>query len=99
MEALQKAGVAAGAVLTNQEMVENHVLAPDFFVPIEENWGETVPYPRFPAPIEGMERHSWHRAPRLGEHNRLVLMKLLGKTDKEINELEQAGTIAHRPGF
>jgi crotonobetainyl-CoA:carnitine CoA-transferase CaiB-like acyl-CoA transferase len=93
MEILQAAGVPAGAALTNQDLVESKALSPTFMVPILENWGETVEYPGFPLSGSGLSRKEYHRAPKLGEHNRLILGELLGMTDAEIDGLLAAGTL------
>lgn len=97
MRALQTAGVSAGAALTNRDLVESGTLAPSLLVPIVESWGETFLYPGYPVTLHGMERQCWHGAPRLGEHNRLVLHHVLGKSDEEIAGLEATGTLAERP--
>lgn len=97
MNRLQAAGIASGAVLKNSDMVEAGVFADDFFVHIEENWGETIPYPAFPVRLGSASRKSWHRSPTLGEHNHLILSALLGRTDEDVAALYERGTIADAP--
>lgn len=97
MDLLQAAGIAAGAVLKNCDMVDAGILADSFFVDIEESWGETVPYPAFPVGISGASRRQWWRSPRLGEHNDLVLTRLLGRTEDDVAALYQAGVLASEP--
>jgi benzylsuccinate CoA-transferase BbsF subunit len=97
-EALQRAGVPAGAVLDALELLNNpHVLERQGFEYVETpNVGPT-PYPRVaftlsetPVPIE-------RGAPGFAEANDYVFGDLLGKTAAEMNSLEAAGVIVRVP--
>jgi len=80
--------VPAGPILTNTEYVKDpHYHARQMLVPIEqpragvfEMDGVVSKLSRTPGRVQGA-------APMMGEHNRLILKKYLGYSDKEIDKL------------
>jgi crotonobetainyl-CoA:carnitine CoA-transferase CaiB-like acyl-CoA transferase len=97
-EALQRAGVAAGAVLNGPELLADpHLRARGFFVELKAEHIEPFPYPGLPLRIDGVHDGGWTAAPRLGEHNESVLRELLGLDAAEIAGLAERGVIADRP--
>ena len=94
VEALQRAGVAAGRVLSGQNMADDpHVKARGMLEKVEHpTVGERVvvgaPW-RFSADGVGVRR----AAPLIGEHNRYVLGEILGMPDAEIERLTETGVL------
>jgi crotonobetainyl-CoA:carnitine CoA-transferase CaiB-like acyl-CoA transferase len=98
MEALQRAGIRAGAVRTGAELLgDPHLNDRGYFVPIENTRAghqtlRLAPYhlsatpPRVDAP-----------APTLGQDTEDVLRDLLGLRDNEIEKLAQDGVISNSP--
>lgn len=99
VELLARAGVPVAKVIMPHELVENPQLA-------QRGWWSIVPHP-----VSGDEVHNGHpvkfasltgsihhrHAPTLGEHNREVLVGLLGLTDADVDELEQADIVGTVP--
>lgn len=81
-------GVPAGPILPNTEYVKNpHLRTRQMLVPIEqpragviEINGVVTKLSRTPGKVQGA-------APLMGEHNRYILKKYLGYTDKDIDRL------------
>ncbi len=97
-EALQRAGLPAGAVLDSLELLrDQHVVARHGFEYVETpNVGPT-PYPRVaftlsetPVPIE-------RGAPGFAEANDYVFGELLGKTAAEMERVEEMGVVVRVP--
>lgn len=96
---LQKAGVPAAPVSTPADlMADSHLLERGFYVPIDREFVGTHLYPgtwirlsRTPAAID-------RPAPKLGEHNELILKERLGVSDEEMGQLRDQGVIGTRPG-
>ena len=100
MNTLQKAGVAAGAVLTTAELLEDpHVRARGTFQVVERTIVGAHPYPVPSAPMRLSECPVSIRrpAPLLGEHNDYVLGELLGMSKDEIKSLADDGIIGNTP--
>ncbi len=100
MNTLQKAGVAAGAVLTGAELLSNpHLVDRQTFRTVERKIVGPRPYPVPTTPIRFSKYSIGIRrpAPLLGEHNVYVLKDLLGLTDDEIKTLEESKIIGTRP--
>ncbi|MCU1379691.1 MAG: CoA transferase [Acidimicrobiales bacterium] len=57
----------------------------------------TQPVPGLPYRWSGIDTWCRTPAPLLGEHNRVVLRRVLGLTDGELDELEASGVIGDRP--
>ena len=98
MLTLQSAGVPAGAVLTNMELLADpHLASREFFVTV--NHPDTGPHPYVGFPFKLSKSHASIRrpGPSLGEHNREILHQVLGVSDAEIADLAAAGVIGDRP--
>ncbi len=92
MHTLQSAGVPAGAVLTNQQVVEDpHFAAQEFFVEVDANVHTAPPW-RFSE-----TRLDIRRAPSLGQHNEYILGEILGLEDREIELLKSNHVIGTEP--
>jgi crotonobetainyl-CoA:carnitine CoA-transferase CaiB-like acyl-CoA transferase len=91
---LQAAGIAAGAVNTVPDMLEDPQVAyRQFFVPLEE----ATPVPGNPVKMTGISAVDWTRCPKLGADNAAVLGAWLGYGAERIADLERAGVLARRP--
>jgi len=99
MEALQAAGVAAGAVRGLGEVVlyEPHLMARGYWQEVERphmDWFQQ------PSPVfreEGQPYAIRTPAPTLGQSSREVLTRLLRLAPAELNRLEAAGVIGETP--
>jgi crotonobetainyl-CoA:carnitine CoA-transferase CaiB-like acyl-CoA transferase len=99
MEALQAAGVAAGAArgLTEVLLYEPHLLARGYWQEVERPHMEWL---QQPSPAFREDGHPYPirlAAPTLGQSSRAVLTRLLGLTRAELDRLEAAGVIGERP--
>jgi len=101
MHALQKDGVAAGAVLDSKDLLfDPHLGQRNFYevVTHHESTGiPPLPYAGRPWKLSKTPAVNSQPAPLMGEHNNLVLSGLLGKTAEEMAELEEAGIIGYGP--
>ena len=101
MHALQKDGVAAGAVLDSKDLLfDPHLGQRNFYevVTHRESTGiPPLPYAGRPWKLSKTPAVNSQPAPLMGEHNNLVLSGLLGKTAEEMAELEEAGIIGYGP--
>jgi crotonobetainyl-CoA:carnitine CoA-transferase CaiB-like acyl-CoA transferase len=97
---LQCAGVPAGAVLTNVDLLDDpHLAARDFFVSVSHPDTGTFRYVGFPFKLSQTPARLRMAAPSLGEHNREILSEV-GLSENEIADLAEAGIIGDRPrGF
>ena len=98
---LRRSGVPAGAVLNTKEvMTDPHMRERGFFeritYPPERGIGTRMYVGR---PWKMSETPSYIRrpAPRLGEHNELVLRDILGRGEDEITRLYELGALAKEP--
>jgi crotonobetainyl-CoA:carnitine CoA-transferase CaiB-like acyl-CoA transferase len=97
-EALQAAGIAAGAVLNPVELLKDpQVHAYDGFEYVETPGVGPTPYPRVafklsetPVPVSGP-------APGFGEANDYILSEVLNLGAAEIGSLRESGVIADEP--
>jgi crotonobetainyl-CoA:carnitine CoA-transferase CaiB-like acyl-CoA transferase len=87
MEELQAAGVPAGAVLRPVDLATDpHLSARSWFLEAEDGSGRFPGYPfRFVGEMPAMRR----RGPSLGEHNREIIVDLLGLADSEVEPLRE----------
>lgn len=94
---LQRAGVAAGPVLSMAEVVADlHLRSRGFFESLDVGDGcERAVFGR-PYQMAGLDVRVRRRAPRFGEHNREILRQL-GYTEKRIGHLYEQGTVADQP--
>lgn len=98
MHALQRAGIAAGAVLNAEELLNDPQLKErDYFVEITHPQAGSHPYPRFPIKLSGISTSCRRPAPCLGEHNEYVLGQLLGLPKDEIAQLAADKVISDDP--
>jgi crotonobetainyl-CoA:carnitine CoA-transferase CaiB-like acyl-CoA transferase len=98
-EALQAAGVPAGAVTTALDLLRHpHVLAREGFQSVEMSGVGPTPYPR-PAFILGRTLIPLVKPPpRFGDANEDVFHRLLGYPEARVRTLEEAGVTASQPG-
>ncbi len=95
---LQEAGVPAGPVLANWELVSNpHFHARRFYVPIEHSDMGVFPYPGMPWKLSETPGLVRSASPLYGEHNGPVFRGLLGMTDAELAPLYARRAIADEP--
>ncbi len=100
MEVLQKAGVPAGAVLNGCELLADpHLQERRTFHPVSRAIVGTHPYPTPLAAtrFSKLPEQEYRPAPLLGEHNELVLGKLLGLSKEEIKKLAEEKIIGDYP--
>ena len=92
---LQTLGVAAGAVNTTPDMLnDEQVIHRGFFVPYERF---NTPMPGNAAHMAGIDPSSWRACPRLGENNAEVLTDWLDLPASQIAELEANGVLLDKP--
>jgi crotonobetainyl-CoA:carnitine CoA-transferase CaiB-like acyl-CoA transferase len=83
MNALQDAGVPAGAVHRSVDMLgDPHLRERDFFVTLDEPDVGRKTYPGQAIITEGLSKQTWRPSARLGAHNEYVLSDLLGRSVK-----------------
>jgi crotonobetainyl-CoA:carnitine CoA-transferase CaiB-like acyl-CoA transferase len=91
---LRRAGVAAGVVQTNRDLLSDaHLRARHAFWVIAHALAGTYPYAAPPARLTDTPPRLRRPAPALGEHNRDILQGLLGLSAAELRELEASGVI------
>ena len=94
MEILQKAGVPAGRVANNRQLLGDvHLNDRQFFVQLEEHQYGLKKYEGQSIPGNYVEKTSWQPSGQLGEDNRYVLVNLLGHTDEECDQLIAEGAV------
>ena len=95
---LQRAGVPAGPVLANWELVSNrHLHARGFYVPVEHPDMGVFPYPGMPWKLSETPGRIRAASPLFGQHTRQVFQDLLGLSDEELLPLYDQWTIADEP--
>ena len=101
MHALQKEGVAAGAVLDSKDLLfDPHLVERGFYEVVTHHDSTGIPplpYAGRPWKLSKTLAVKGKAAPLMGEHNSLVLAELLGKTAEELAGLEEAGIIGYGP--
>jgi crotonobetainyl-CoA:carnitine CoA-transferase CaiB-like acyl-CoA transferase len=98
MEKLQRFGVSAGAVLNARELATNpHLLERGFFWEIDHPEAGRHPYCGLPIRLSSASPCSRRPAPCIGEHNKVILSRLLGLSDEEIDDLERKEIIGTEP--
>lgn len=98
MHVLQAAGVPAGAVLTNQQLLADpHFQARGFFETVAHRDAGTHAYPGMPWKLSGTPVHVRLPAPCLGQHNDYVLGEVLGLAPPELERLAEKGVIGTGP--
>ena len=100
MELLQKAGVAAGAVLSGPEILSDaHLATREFLLPIEKAEAGTHLYPGFIPRFHPRPSAVRLPPPCFGEHNAYVFGTILGLSAEEIEELAMERIISTEPIF
>jgi crotonobetainyl-CoA:carnitine CoA-transferase CaiB-like acyl-CoA transferase len=100
MHLLQGAGVTAAAVLNpKQVLLDPHLRERGYFDMVEHGGAERPVPKHLGARFSAFEAGARGPAPKLGEHNREVLQGLLGLTDDELGELQEAKAIGDTPEF
>ena len=95
---LQAAGMPAGPVLANWELVSNpHFHAREFYVPIEHPEMGVFPYPGMPWKLSETPGLVRTASPLYGEHNGLVFRGLLGMGDDQLGPLYARRAVADEP--
>ncbi len=90
--------VAAGAVLSNKELLEDpHLEARAFFLTIDHPDTGPHPYVGFPFKLSATPPRVRLPAPSLGANNDDILRGVLGMTEAEVAELRDAGVVGDRP--
>jgi crotonobetainyl-CoA:carnitine CoA-transferase CaiB-like acyl-CoA transferase len=98
MRTLQTAGVRAGAVMTNRDIVEDeHMGFRGFMVEWDQEDVGRRKFPGFPIHFTDLGEIPMRGAPALGADNRYVLAKVLGYTEERVSALAEAGVIATAP--
>jgi crotonobetainyl-CoA:carnitine CoA-transferase CaiB-like acyl-CoA transferase len=95
---LQDAGVAAGPVLANWELVSNHhFYERGFYIPVPHSEMGVFPYPGMPWIFSQTPGAIRMAAPNFGEHNRLIFDDFLKVSDRKMSELYEKRVIADSP--
>jgi crotonobetainyl-CoA:carnitine CoA-transferase CaiB-like acyl-CoA transferase len=98
MYKLQKAGIAAGAVVNSPEVYNDPQIKERGFLDIIEDPDAGVhTYPGRLWKLNETEVPKRTHAPCLGEHNHYVLKEIVGLTPEEITELEKERIIGNTP--
>jgi formyl-CoA transferase len=94
VENLDKEGVPYGVVNNFQQVFEDpHIQARGMKFEMEHPTAGTIPMVRSPVNLEGSPPVYNRPPPLLGEHTDQVLKDVLGKSDKEIAALREAGVV------
>jgi benzylsuccinate CoA-transferase BbsF subunit len=97
MHVLQDQGIAAGAVLDQEEVMSDpHLRERQCYVEIDHPETGIRSYALSPWKMSRAPQPA-RRAPLMGEHNGYVLVELLGLSEQEIAELEEEKIISDRP--
>ena len=95
---LQAAGVPAGPVLQNWEIIsDNHLNQRDFFLRISQRDAGTWPYPGYPWRFEKTPGQLVRAAPLFAEHNHEVFRGLLGLDEGQVKSLYAEGVTSDDP--
>ncbi len=101
MQALQAAGVPAGAVLDSHDLLfDPHLMERKFFEVVSHHPATGIPplpYGSRPWKLLGTPAVKPVAAPTMGEDNGRVLSGLLGRTEEEMSALETKGVIGYAP--
>jgi len=98
MHILQKAGIRAGKVCSPQDLIcDPHLAARGFFESIAHPEAGTYPHPGMPWRMSLTPGRIRLPAPCFAQHNRYVLLELLGLDQGQIQKLERDGVVATAP--
>ncbi len=97
---LQAAGVRAGPILANWEVVgDPHLHERGYLVYVNHPEAGVLPYPGFGWKLSRTPARVRRHSPMFAEHNREVLAGILGMSDDEIARLYENGTTADEPQY
>jgi crotonobetainyl-CoA:carnitine CoA-transferase CaiB-like acyl-CoA transferase len=95
---LQRAGIAAAAVMTNADLVNDpHLAERGFMVEIDQADVGVRGFPGFPLHFSETPVTEYRGAPPLGGDNEAILNELLGYRPDAVRRLEQQGVIGRNP--
>jgi benzylsuccinate CoA-transferase BbsF subunit len=98
MDALQKLGISAGAVLDGRDFVEDpHLTSRGFWETVDQGGAGIRRHMRPPYGFTRIPLATRFRAPTFGEHNRLVLKEYLGYSEQELDALEKQRVLEYKP--
>ena len=101
MARLQAEGIAAGAVVDSEDLLFNeHLKERGFYEAVEHHEATgmpPLPYAGRPWKLSDTPAVPPKPAPIMGQHNRDILVDLLGRTSDEIAALEEAQIIGYSP--
>ena len=98
MHILQKAGVAAGAVLNAKEMLSDaHLKARGYFIEVNHPQAGNRLYPGLGLKLSRTPPGFHRPAPCIGDHNEYVLGELLGLSRDELTRLQEDQIISTEP--
>ena len=99
---LQRAGVPAGPVLANWELVSNpHLHARGFYVPVEHPDMGVFPYPGMPWKLSETPGQIRAASPLFGQHTRQIFQDLLGlrrrRAETSVRRMDHRRRASPRP--
>ena len=101
MTALQSKGVPAGAVLDGKSLLFDPHLKERGFYEVAEHHPSTgmppLPYTSRPWKFSATPGELRSAAPTLGQHNRFVLNRIMGKSHEQVEAMEARGAIGTAP--
>lgn len=98
VEGLHRAGVTAAPVADGRDLAESPFLeAGGFWAEVDHPEVGWRRYPGLPIRLSATPATYRRGAPCLGEHNREVLVEVLGFDDARVDELERAGVLRDTP--
>ncbi|MXX74998.1 MAG: CoA transferase [Holophagales bacterium] len=98
VESLHRVGVTAAPVADGRDLAENQFLeARRFWAEVDHPEVGRRRYPGLPIRLSATPATYRRGAPCLGEHNREVLVEVLGFEDMRVDELERAGVLRDTP--
>jgi benzylsuccinate CoA-transferase BbsF subunit len=98
MDALQKLGISAGAVLDGRDFVEDpHLVSRGFWETVDQGKAGMRRHMRPPYGFTRIPLSTRLRAPAFGEHSRFILKEYLGYSDQELDALEKQRVLEYKP--
>jgi crotonobetainyl-CoA:carnitine CoA-transferase CaiB-like acyl-CoA transferase len=97
---LQAAGVPAGPVMANWEIVQDtHLFERDFWVHVPHPEAGVEQFPGIPWKLSKTPGTVWRYAPLFAEDNDLVFKQWLGLSDAEVEALVASEAVSYEPKF
>ncbi|MBI4331302.1 MAG: CoA transferase [Chloroflexi bacterium] len=96
MELMQKAGVAAGVVENEEDLLlrDPQLKARSHWISVDHPEAGKLTVEDWGFKLSAVPARNWRHAPLLGEHNDLVLTGILGMSESEVNQLIIDGIVA-----